>query len=122
MRGQRQVQRVWPGYNSFCCFGKCMRGPISDTCPLVTGWLSLIAAGAVFGGLVAPYLWTANSPAWGIVGGILWLWTAYQYASACFTDPGIIPRRSLAAAIAYSNPEWWDRRANLLLEQKRKSD
>jgi len=117
---QRRLWTVWPGYNQFCCDGACVTGPSADWCPLWTGWLSLIAAGALFGGTTAVYLWEHVHIAWPIVGIVLWVADVYFYARACFSDPGILPRRHLVRLL--TNAGGQQRRTLALAAEKKTGD
>jgi hypothetical protein len=50
------------------------------------GWICLFAAGALFAGTTAVYLWNHVHMAYSIVGAILWLADVYFYA-VCITLP-----------------------------------
>jgi len=117
-----RLSTVWPGKNSFFCGGLLLIGPVADYCPLITGWLGLLLAGLVYFGCVAPYLWLHVSKAWVTVGIVLWVSDVYLYARACFSDPGIIPRRRIADALAKADPEWWRRQRQALTEARARGD
>lgn len=117
---QRRLWTVWPAHNRFCCDGACIMGPAADACPLWTGWLSLIATGAVFGGTTAVYLWENVHVAWPIVGIILWVADFYFYARACFSDPGILPRGYIVRLLTSAGGQ--QRRTLALAAEKRTGD
>jgi len=102
-----RLYKLWPGRNSWGCFGCLQFGPSADFCCLISGWLSLLVAGFAYFACVAPWMWTNISVAWPIIGAVLWLSTAFFYARAAFMDPGFVPRKRIATAIAKAAPEWW---------------
>jgi len=119
---QEQPKPQWPGNNRFCCNMRIMYGPSTDNMPLLSGWVSLIAASIIYWGCVCPYLWMHVSPIIPSIGTFLLLLDMWVYARACFVDPGVIPRMRLQQDIIKRYPGSLERRMELLKIAKTKGD
>ena len=90
-----RAYRLWHGANRFCCGGRLMTGPASDTWANGAVWFFLLFPSALYFGLAGPLL-MRSSPAFLLLFAALFAWTVVLLLLTQFTDPGIVPRSAMA--------------------------
>jgi len=92
----RQVRHytVWPSKNKFCCKGRFITGPAEDIGSHVCVWIMLIVPTIAFYSFCAPIL-LRSSAALPIVVAIFFFWAVVFLVMTSYSDPGILPRRSM---------------------------
>lgn len=98
VKTDKLLWEVWPGKNRFCCKGKCMMGPKSDLKYLFPSVAILFIVPNMFFVIVSPYIWTNVSYSIPILSGVTYVTTVTFYFLTCFTEPGILPRKSIIEA------------------------
>ncbi|OMJ94832.1 hypothetical protein SteCoe_1851 [Stentor coeruleus] len=99
----KRLWQVWPGKNRFCCSGKCMTGPKSDLLYYIPSIAALIVIPNTFFIFAAPYIWQKVTVILPILSVILYLLTLSAYILTTFTDPGIIPRKTITEIIDHES-------------------
>lgn len=86
--------KVFPGKNTFFCDGRCICAPnwYGFLCCLVI----YVIMGALFFAFDCRYLVVHVSPAIPVIGALLYLYILGALCTAALTDPGIIPRATMA--------------------------
>jgi len=87
---------VFPGKNTFFCDGRLIMGRQAGIF-YVTVFL-VIGTSALFFAVDCPYLATEITPAIPVVAGVLFIFVLSNLLKTSLSDPGIIPRASLAEA------------------------
>lgn len=95
MKGKKKWE-VFPGKNTFFCDGRLMMGRQAGIF-YVTLFL-VIGTSSLFFGFDCPELAMEVTPAIPVVSGVLFIFVLSNLLKTSLTDPGIIPRASLAEA------------------------
>jgi len=89
------LYKFWPSQNRFFCKGRFMGGPKSDKIPNISAWAILIATTIIFFAVAFPYLLNDDTLMLPLISIYLILSTVAFFLLTSFTDPGIIPRKSI---------------------------
>jgi hypothetical protein len=98
---QRQLWEVWPGKNRFYCKGKLMTGPRSDLPYYIASILVLTVVPLIFFIFLSGYFIMRGYYMMTAIDLVLYICTIVFYFITCFTEPGIIPRRSVLQALGF---------------------
>mmetsp|Transcript_20668 Transcript_20668/g.38515 ORF Transcript_20668/g.38515 Transcript_20668/m.38515 type:complete len:287 (+) Transcript_20668:24-884(+) len=90
-----ELWQFWPGKNQFCWRGRYIHGPESDRAYYLSSWMVLIGVNAAFFVFVCPFLWMEVSPSIVLISAYLCLTSILFFLLTTFTEPGIIPRRTV---------------------------
>jgi len=93
---QKRKWEVFPGKNTFFCDGRLIMGRKAGIF-YVTLFL-VIGTSALFFAVDCPFLATEITPAIPVVAGVLFIFVLSNLLKTSLSDPGIIPRASLAEA------------------------
>ncbi|OMJ74390.1 hypothetical protein SteCoe_26683 [Stentor coeruleus] len=80
-----------------------MAGPKSDLLYYIPSIVTLVVIPNTFFIFVAPYVWQKVTVAVPILSGILYFLTLCTYILTTFTDPGIIPRKTIAEILDHNS-------------------
>lgn len=103
-----ELWQFWPGRNQFCWKGRYIHGPESDRAHYLSAWMVLIGINAAFFVFVCPFLWVEVSPSIVLISAYLAITSSVFFLLTTFTEPGIIPRRTVFEILG-GVPEEFDR-------------
>jgi len=89
------LYKVWPSKNSFYFKGRIMTGPKADITPNLIGWLFILVPSLIYYGLVFKYILKDVTLIMPFLSTYLFLCTVIFLILTSFTEPGIIPRKSI---------------------------
>lgn len=101
---QKRLFQIWPGRNRFFCYGHLISGGENDvpccpspSAPNMCAWSCILIPSVVYFVVVAADMWTKAAPLV-VITVMLFVITVCSLLGACFTDPGVIPRRDVVLA------------------------
>ena len=104
--------RIWEGNNRFWFNGSLMTGPPTDGTSNCFTWGAIIIVNIIFYSLAVPFLWNHVHPFFPILSSYLLCMTVGFLLLTSFTDPGIIPRKSILLATRGEIPERYTEKAS----------
>lgn len=108
--------RIWPGNNRFYFSGSLMTGPPTDKVSNYFAWTGIIVINVLFYSVAAPFLWNYVNPFFPILSSYLFCMTVGFLLVTSYSDPGIIPRRSILLAARGKVPDRYSEKAIRMAE------
>jgi hypothetical protein len=90
-----RLYEIWPGKNQFNLDGRLLRGPASDKNSFIFTWFVILTTSITFGLAICPFLWNEVSIVIPCFYAYLFLSTVVFLLLTTFTEPGIIPHKSI---------------------------
>ncbi|CAD8185417.1 unnamed protein product [Paramecium pentaurelia] len=91
----RFLYEFWPSFNQIFCYGRLMTGPKGDRYHNMFTWIMIIGISTCFFVIVAPYVWQKLHWLYVLIVIYLFLSTILFLVLTQFSDPGIIPRKTI---------------------------
>lgn len=108
-----RIYQKWPGKNHFFFFGHLMTGPSGDIPRFLLMNIGLCWSGFSTFILLGEFLWVYTHPL-ALIMAILFFGMTYLFAFLCsFTDPGIIPRKSVFEMSDKAIPQLYNKKTIL---------
>lgn len=89
------LYKYWPAKNRFCCRGRFITGPKKDIPSNFIAWLLFLSISAIYFWITSQRIWERIGPLIPICTANLLLLTVVFFMLTQFSDPGIIPRKTL---------------------------
>ncbi len=92
---QKMIYEIWPGNNTFCCFGRLMVGPRQHWKYMIITWALILAITAVYSVFAVPAFLVGLNCLLPVFSTVFFVASAVFYFLVAFSDPGIIPRKEV---------------------------